>query len=427
MAAPLLAAGCQEESPVGLGDGPLPGEPVTVEVTIPWSDFASNLEVFGGYGSPQDLGRGVLALQYEGVLDARTLLRFGEYPDTVTVQDSTGTLRPDAGLTLIGGQLVARFDTIASTNGSDAVTLVLARTQSEWDAATATWDYAVDTINDQRAWDEPGAGPVVVVDTAQWIPANGDTIVFDVDSATIAAWSDPDDLSAGARIEMIDPGYRLRLTGATLRLDVRPDINPDTIVQVNAFTQSATFLYTPYPTPPADGVRIGGAPAWRTLLDIAIPSTLDGIPEFCAVVSCPHALTSVEISYAALRLTSRATDPAFQPTDSIRLDVRPVYDRASMPKSPLGESLVESDLGRAVAASAFGSSPGQLIEVPFTDFARDLLDGEDEDGYLPPNTLALLSVFEPFAISFASFDGPGAAGEPVLKLILTIGPAVELP
>jgi hypothetical protein len=98
-----------------------------------------------------------------------------------------------------------------------------------------------------------------------------------------------------------------------------------------------------------------------------------------------------------------------------------------MPKSPLGESLIESDLGRPVEAAAFGAGAGQVIEIPFTAFARDLLRGEDEDGFTPPNTLALLSVFEPFAISFAAFDGPGAAGEPVLKLILTIGPPVELP
>jgi len=189
----------------------------------------------------------------------------------------------------------------------------------------------------------------------------------------------------------------------------------------------ATFVYTPYPTPPPDGIRIGGAPAWRTLMDLTIPEVLDGDPEFCAVVTCPHTLKPGEISYAALRLTSSASDPAFQPTDSVRLDVRPVLDRSAMPKSPLGTSLIQSDLGRAVPPSAFGSAPGQTIEVPFTEFARDLLRGVDEDGYPPANTLALLSVFEPFSISFASFEGPGSPGEPVLTIVVTIGPAVELP
>ena len=63
---PIFLVGCEEQLPVAIGDQALPGEPVTIEITVPWSDFASNLEVFGGYGSPEDLGSGVLANQYEG-------------------------------------------------------------------------------------------------------------------------------------------------------------------------------------------------------------------------------------------------------------------------------------------------------------------------------------------------------------------------
>jgi hypothetical protein len=425
--APVLLIACQEQSPVGVGDGPLPGEPITIEVTIPWSQFADSLEVFGGYGSPEDLGKGILALQYEGALDARSLLRFDDYPDTASVRDSTGTIRPDFDLTYFGGRLVVRFDTIASTNGGVPVSLALGRTTTEWDATTASWDFAVDTINDQRPWPEAGGGPVIPVDTATWDPAMGDTAVFLLDSATIAAWSDPSDLSAGARVEILDPGYRMQFRGATLRLDARPSIRPDTVIEVPSFVDEVTFMYTPFPTPPPDGVRIGGAPAWRTVLNVAIPEVLDGIPDFCALVPCPHTVDPGEISFAALLLTSRATDAAFQPSDSIRLDVRPVFDRSVMPKSPLGPSLVEGDQGRPVPPEAFGSAPGQPIEIPFTTFARDLLRGVDADGNPAPNTLALLSVFEPFSISFASFDGPGSPGEPVLKIVLTIGPAVELP
>jgi hypothetical protein len=285
----------------------------------------------------------------------------------------------------------------------------------------------VDTINDQRPWPEAGGGPVDAVSTAVWDPANGDTAVFLVDSVTVAAWSDPDDLSAGARIDILDPGHRVQFRAATLRLDARPSIRPDTVIEVNSFIQDVTFMYTPFPTPPPDGVRIGGAPSWRTLLDLTIPEVLDGIPELCAVVSCPHTVDPGEISFAALRLTSRATDAAFQPTDSIRLDVRPVFDRSAMPKSPLGPSLVEGALGRPVPPEAFSSSPGQEIEIPFTTFARDLLRGEDGDGNPAPGTLALLSVFEPFSIAFASFEGPGSPAEPSLILVLTIGPPVELP
>jgi hypothetical protein len=424
---PAILIGCSEESPVGVGDQVLPGEPITIEVKIPWSQFASNLETFGGYGRTTDLQEGVLARQYQAALDARTLLRFQAYPISATVRDSTGTERPDFDLTFFGGELVTFFDGEASTNGGTPVQLAVSRTETEWHAGSATWDFAVDTINDQRPWPEPGAGPAALVDTTLWTPADGDSAIFRIDSATIAAWSDTTDRSMGALLEVLDPGYRLGLTGALLRLDTRPGSNPDTIIQVESRISAVTFVYTPTPAAPADGARIGGSPSWRTLLDVQIPAQLNGFPDFCAVVSCPHALAPIEISYAALVFTSRASEPAFQPSDSLRLDVRPVYDRSAMPKSPLGESLVAGGIGRAVDPAVFGPAPGALIEIPFTTFARDLLRGEDEDGNEPPGTLALLSVLEPFSIAYGSFEGPGSGAEPYLRLVLTIGPPVELP
>lgn len=421
-----VLAGCEEELPVGVGDLPLPGQPVTVEVEVPWSDFASNLEVFGGYGSPEELSESFVANQFAGTLDARTLLRVATYPTLVVVTDTTGAQRPDSTLTFVGGRLVAFFDTLASTNTAP-VTLGLGRLEQEWDPRTATWEAAIDTINDLRLWDEPGGGPVVDLGTAVWDPATGDSAVFTVDSATVAAWGDTLDATRGARLDLLDAGPRLEVRNVQLRLDIRPSSNPDTIVQASVIASPVTFIYSPFPEPPPDGVRIGGAPSWRTILDVSIPPQLTGPPELCVVVGCPFTLEAGQISFAALRLTSRATDAAFQPTDTIRLDVRPVFDRSVMPKSPLGRSLISSVLGEPVGPNAFGSAAGEVIEVPFTTFARDLLRGEDAAGNPPPNTLALLSVFEPFSIAFASFEGPGSANEPVLRLVLTIGPPVELP
>lgn len=424
--APAILVGCEEQLPVGPGNEALPGEPVTIEITLPWSSFASDLQVYGGYGAAVDLNQGVLANQFAGSLDARTLMRFNAYPAVATVRDTTGTNRPDSTLTYFSGRLVAFIDTIAS-NTTGPVDIAVGVLQNEWDATTVSWTNAVDTINDQRAWPEPGGGPVLPVDTATWDPAAGDSVVFQLDSATVAAWSDPTDLSTGARFDLVDVGSRLQVNGAVLRLNARPSSNPDTIIELNGTTSTRTFIYSPFPDPPPDGVRIAGSPSWRTILDVAIPETIDGIPEFCAVVSCPHVLNPGEISFAALTLTSRMTETAFQPSDTIRLDVRPVLDRSAMPKSPLGPSLVAGVLGRPVGPAAFGASAGLEIEVPFTSFARDLLRGTDEAGNVAPNTLALLSIFEPISIAFASFEGPGSAAEPTLKLVLTIGPPVELP
>jgi hypothetical protein len=133
------------------------------------------------------------------------------------------------------------------------------------------------------------------------------------------------------------------------------------------------------------------------------------------------------VSHAALVLTSRSTEAAFQPTDSIGLDVRPVFNRSAMPKAPLGNSLILELFGRRVGPEAFGSTPGEVIEIPFTTFIRDLIRGVRDDGVVAPDALALLSVFEPISIAFASFEGPGSANEPFLRLVLTIGPPIRLP
>lgn len=433
MAPPLAALGlmvlaivaCQEQTPTGVGLD-IAAAPVTVEVELSWSEFASDLEVYGGYGAPVELGLGVLANTFAGTLNARTLVRFGGYPDSITVRDSTGTNRPDTMFTYRSGRVVAFFDTIASTN-TGPVTIGLGALQTEWHAPTVTWTSAVDTINGQSSWPEPGAGSVVDFGTAVWDPAEGDSVIFQLDSIEIAAWGDSLDLSRGARFEVLTAGVRLQMTRAFLRLDAHPSIVADTSITVQVGAREVTFVYDPLPPPPPNGMRIGGTPSWRTVMDVNLPVQLNGPPEFCAVVACPYTLQAGDISYAALVLTSRTTEAAFQPTDSVSLDVRPVLSKAALPKSPLGGSLIGEILGRRVRPEAFAEQSGELIEIPITPFARALAANDDGAGGIPPHTLALLSTFEPLSITFASFHGPGGPDEPRLRLILTIGPSVELP
>jgi hypothetical protein len=103
-----------------------------------------------------------------------------------------------------------------------------------------------------------------------------------------------------------------------------------------------------------------------------------------------------------------------------------VLRKESLPKSPLGVSLIGAVQGRRVRPDAFGANSGQRVEIPITSFARALVAFEGT-GTAPTSTLALLSAFEPISIAFASFHGPGSPDEPRLRLILTIGPPVELP
>jgi hypothetical protein len=58
---------------------------------------------------------------------------------------------------------------------------------------------------------------------------------------------------------------------------------------------------------------------------------------------------------------------------------------------------------------------------------RSILAGDSTGGFPPPQSLALLSAFEPASLAFVSFFGPGTPGAPVLKLIVTAGGSVQLP
>ncbi len=424
----VLAAGavaCQEVVPTSVDENLLPGEPVTVEVRLPWSEFASGLQVLGGYGSAANLGAGVVAQDYEDVLDARTLVRFGAFPATVTVRDTTGTNRTDSLPVFRTGRVAVVLDTVSSTN-EGPVSLSLGALQERWHARTATWDLAVDTINDRTPWSEPGGGTVREIGTAVWDPAAGDTVFFPVDSTQLAAWRDTTDMTRGARVDLLTAGERIRVRAVVLDLDVESELNPDTVVASRVGRRDLTFIYDPVPEPPPDGIRIGGAPSWRTILDVVPPRTLSSPARLCQAVGCPVTIDPDQINYAALVLRTRRGPPAFQPTDSVSLDVRPVLSRAALPKSPLGASLTGS-LGRRVAPRFFGADEGAEIEIPVTSFVQDQLRGETSDGSAPPTTLALLSTFEPLSIYFASFHGPGSELEPELKIILTTGAQVNLP
>jgi hypothetical protein len=422
-AAAALAVGavaCEEQSPVGVG-GEEPSTPVTVEIELPWSEFGSNLQTFGGFGTTYELGEGLLATNFAGTLNARTLVRFGAYPATASVRDSSGTQQTDTDLTYVGGTLVAFFDTVASTN-TGPVSLTLGALQQVWHARSATWTSAVDTLGDIQPWTEPGAGPVNEVSLTTWEPSVGDSALFALDSAAVAAWADTTDLSRGARIDAVTEGVRLRLLGASLRLSVRPSVRPDTLITLTTSTREVTFVYDPPAPMPSSEIRVGGAPSWRTVIDVTLPDQLTGPPELCALVACPHTIEAGELSYASLVMTSDSTTAAFQPSDSTSVDARPVLQSSALPKAPLGSSLLQLLFGQRFPADAFGSAPGQRLEVPVTGFVGDLLASEDA-----PRTVALLSPFEPSAISWASFVGPGVTGEPTLRLILTIGAAMELP
>jgi hypothetical protein len=418
----VTAVACQEDSPTSLDDTQLPDEPLTIEVVLPWSEFGSSLQVFGGYASPSEIGAPVVTRAHLGGLEARALLRFDGFPPSVQVNNDDGALVTDTDITYISAFLTIGFDTLLSV-APGPVSIALDGLQEAWHPPTATWTLAVDTIGEQRAWTEAGAGPVDSIATGRWDPTVSDSVNFSMDSASIATWADPLEWSRGARVRTTTDGTLLVFSRARLLVSIRPSVT-DSIVEDTVNLVANTLVFDPPPATPT-GLRVGGAPAWRSLMELS-PPVLNGPPELCAAVGCPYTPEAGQISFAALELTSQASEAAYQPFDTLTLDVRSVLSPEFLPKSPLGASET-AGLGESVPPEVFGAAAGSVVEVPITTFMRTLVAGPDASGNEPPGTLALIAAAEGSTLGFASFDAPGDPGEPALRLILTVSPPQGLP
>jgi hypothetical protein len=405
-------------------DNLIPIDAITVEARLSFDEFAENLRVYGGYGSPSELPYGMMAHEYDGDLEARALFGWWPFPVAATVKDSTGASRPDSSLTFVGAKVVAHIDTIASVyDGS--VEMAAGALQEPWHFGSTTWQVAVDTVGDFRAWSEEGAGPVTPLATATWDPTEADSVIFLVDSAGVALWGDTASAAMGVRLDALTEGVRIQAHTVRLFLSTRPSSNPDTLVDLLVQTRYRSFVYEPVLEAPESDFRVGGVPAWRTVWDMNFPATLNGPEELCQKVGCPLVLEPEMVNSGSLYITTKAPPPGFVPSDTLRLDVRAVLEPERLPKSPLGISLA-GFTGVSVPFEYFGDEVGSVVEVPIGGYVVELIRGETSTGGEVERTMALLSSQEPLSLPFGEFYGPGSPFEPEIRLILTLGGGVEI-
>ena len=422
----LAALACTDSIPTA-ARGELVAPGVAVEVTIPFEDFVTSVAVYGGYGRASQLGGGFIAHEFgpgldeDGIegsgLEAATLVRYGRFPSSIQVVDTAGTNRLDTLITFHEGRILVRLDTVGSVVGGP-VEITAHTIAEDWDPVSANWGFAVDTLGQRVAWSEPGAGAVERVGSAVWDPAQGDSVAIPVDSTLLATWADSAFAARDIRLSTTHAGARLRVTRAQLWISTVPSLRPDTVVSVAVSTNAATFIYHPEPRAPQDALRVGGAPAWRTILNLDVPHSLTGYPDLCARLQCPVDIIHDQVSYAGLRLTTLAGSPAFAPSDTLALDVRMVTAPNFLPKSPLGPSTLARSGGAVVGPELFRPPAGQIVEIPITVVVRDQLRGQDPDGLPISNSLALLSIFEPWSIEYATFGGRLSSSPPTLRMIL---------
>ena len=142
-------------------------------------------------------------------------------------------------------------------------------------------------------------------------------------------------------------------------------------------------------------------------------------------MGCEVDLTDVDLNLAELVLTTRQTEPEFQPQDTTRVNILPVLSPELLPRSPLGRAVLP--FLRSFPPELFSIQAGTQVALSLTTLVTEILGTAATTDTVPVTSIALFSNPEPTRIGFASFEGAGGAGAPALRLLYTIANPVGLP
>ncbi|HEU0055019.1 MAG TPA: hypothetical protein VFQ39_17655, partial [Longimicrobium sp.] len=387
--------------------------PVTLEAIVPASQFLTLRDVFTGYTNQNSAGFLVVANQFEAALNANALLRFTGFPDQVSyTQDGSARLDPYAAGP---GKVVLKLDSLASAGV--AINLQLYRVAQNWDATTASWEMAIDSGAVHTPWTQPGGTRGALVANAVYARTGADSVVFNIDSATVEALRDS--ASTGLLLASADPNTRVQVTGITLRTVGHPrNATRDTTIAVNVTSGPQTFIFTPAPPQPAGTMQAGGIYSARTIFDLNLDQPLPGCapPQACAAVR----LSDVLLNRVSLLLRPVDVPDGFDPLTRLPITVRTVPEPGLGRRAPLGQSVVDvsSDATRLV----YLAKTDTVLDVPITAYAQRIANGDTV-----PTTFALLSE-DVVATSAPPTFGVGVfAGTPRLRIVYTLPVRPRLP
>lgn len=413
----LAFAACGEEGPLSVGGELLPQDAIrTFEVVLDADRYLVWDTAFGLYSAPSDADFTILASEFEGALDSRALVRYS-IPRTIQVRDAAGTIQVDSAPVFFAGHVRFIVDTLSSTPAPADVELY--RTTEAWDRRTATWKLRVDSVGEQLRWSSPGGSPGRVISTAGY-GAAGDTVMLPVDSATLALWADTSETARGAVIGVTSPGTRLRTSLPTLRLQARSEIDPDTVIELSV-APGRTFIFSPEQPDSVAVPRVGGTPAWRTVLRLR--EGLDTVTVPCpGEPGCRVRLGATTINYAALVLQPQPSPAGFTPEAAFGVTAHILLASSRV---PLQRSPVTSPVGsveEAIPPSSFMAPDAPAVELPLTEVLRLLTANAGTGEEFVPSYLALLPGGTNRTFGFGTF-----AEHPRLRLVLSMTQELQLP
>lgn len=412
----MMAAACGDEGPTTVG-GDLIGRGIrTFEVVLEGSEFLQEDSTFGGLAALRDIPQRLVAEDFEGVLDAHTLVRVRK-PVTVTYADTAGgTPQTDSIVAVLGARAVLVVDSI-TVAGAPVDVQALTLTE-DWDRPSVDWTTRVDTADVTEPWTTPGGTTGTLLGEAQ-LTAALDTLVIELDSAAAAVMFDSAQAFRGFMLRSVTADSRLRIRSIGFEFDVVPTGKPDTVVPGGGVVTSVTILDPVAAPAPATQLRTGGVPIWRTLLHF---KDLSDIVVDCSVEAgeiCQVPLTETSISLAAV-LLQPVPGGEHRLEVPIRLQAQAVLEAEGIPliRSPLSSALGE--MVDSLSVEQFTSVPGSTdrIALPVTDYLRRILNPAAEEGSFL--WLAVTPTTEGSSIGFATFASLESANPPRLRLVLSL-------
>jgi hypothetical protein len=356
LALPLML-GCRDELPTATGEDLFPGgaRPSTVELFLEREQFLLSSTQYSGFASVAGAGYLVVAHDFEQELDANALVRFTNFPDSVTYTVN-GAQTTERNFTFEGGEVTTSVRALSSA----AVTthFRLYELAQPWDTAGSSWTVASGNPTPTQ-WSTPGGTRGSMIAQSVWTPgdttAAADSVKFTVDAAAVARMAAPG--FNGLVITSETAGSRVTLSRVVLQTRVRPAAHPDTTIAITVGGGPQTFIFTPEAQNVANTLRVGGVTGDRAVIGIDLLQQVPGCENPATTPNCPMvALRDVTINRASLLLSPIRTPGGLRPLVSPSFRIRRVVEPELGRFAPLGQTLFADTVPVARFASS-GSAP----------------------------------------------------------------------
>lgn len=407
LAAPLaIATACSDNLPTLTDADRIPPnlQPVTIEYILAAADVLASSLTARGATTAENSDDLVVALDFDGALDARVLARFEAIPDSIPFETSAET-----DIIHRGGQVRTIIPDTLSASANELV-LSLWTVAEPWDSTT-TWTEAV-SRPESRPWAEVGGTRGQLLATTTWrradTTADADSLVWLISPTSMQAF--PPDSTPSFLVTMETPDARVEIAPLTFVFSYSPAADPDTTLTRTVPSIKQRFIYSePEPAPP-DLLRAGGVTSDRGLLQLAIPEVLPG----CPTGSClPVPIDEVVLNRVDLILEPVPVTQGFRPLAPIPLRVRRLLEPELGAQAPLGDLVQQVN----VAGDLFAGGPTEPIVVIVTGAVAQAIGEKESD-------LGLALLVEPEA---STFPYAWFAPEPQLRFIYTLRQVPELP